>query len=129
MNQEPYFTRLLGYTKSYINYEYNSQRMIEIPQAVPLPPSPVDPLMRKAKISFILGLISLVAWIIPIIGIPVSIVGIVQGVKAWNSGKHSFAVAGVTLSIIGLVLGIINASIGAYMGVTGQNPVVNELLN
>lgn len=62
-------------------------------------------------------------------GYPVCIFGIAKGVKAWNSSKHSFAVAGVTLSIIGLVLGIINAAIGAYMGVTDQNTFVNELFN
>jgi hypothetical protein len=30
------------------------------------------------------------------------------------------------LNIIGLVLTIINASIGAYMGATGQHPLINR---
>lgn len=86
-----------------------------------------EPLAGKAKTSLILGVIGLVAWLLPIAGIPITITGLVKGIKAWNSSKHSFAVAGITLCIIGLVLSIINMSIGAYMGATGQNSLVNTL--
>lgn len=64
----------------------------------------------------------------PLFGLPITIVGLVLGIKAWNSSKHTLAVVGVVLCIIGLVLSIISASIGAYTGVTGQNPAVNSLL-
>ena len=38
------------------------------------------------------------------------------------------AMAGVILSIIGLVFSTINAAVGAYLGATGRNPMVNRLL-
>ncbi len=88
----------------------------------------VDPLEGKAKASLILGIVGLIAWLLPIVGIPVTIVGIVKGVQAWKSSKHTLAVAGVVLSIIGLVLAIINMAIGAYIGATGQHPLVNEMM-
>jgi len=75
---------------------------------------------NKATISLILGIIGMIFWIIPIIGLPVQIIGLIKGIKSMKSEKRSRAIAGITLCIIGIVLSIINASIGAYMGVTGQ---------
>jgi hypothetical protein len=51
----------------------------------------------------------MLAWILPILGLPVTIVGIV-------------------LCIIGLVLTIMNGAIGAYMAVKGENEIVNKIL-
>jgi hypothetical protein len=45
-------------------------------------------------------------------------------IKGMKSTSHGMAVAGLTLSIIGLVLTIINAAIGAYLGATGQHPLL-----
>ncbi len=98
-------------------------------QSIPQPqPIVADPVAGKAKTSFILGIIGLIAWLIPIIGLPVTITGLVKGIKAWNSSKHTIAVVGVVLCIIGLVLSIINMAIGAYLGATGQHPLVNEMM-
>lgn len=68
---------------------------------------------NKSVASLVLGIISLIAWIIPLIGAPVSIIGLVLGVKK----KYT---AGIVLNVIGLVLTVANAAIGAYMGATGQ---------
>lgn len=57
-----------------------------------------------------LGIISLVAWLLPIVGIPVAIVGIVKS----NGGRSP---GGLAMSIIGLVLAVINAAVGAIMAV------------
>ncbi len=101
----------------------------EVKQNVPQPqPSINDVEAGKAKTSLILGIVGLIAWLLPIVGIPVTIVGIVKGVQAWKSSKHTLAVAGVVLSIIGLVLSIINMAIGAYLGATGQHPLVNDMM-
>lgn len=80
---------------------------------------------EKAMISLVLGILGMIAWIIPIIGLPVQIVGLVFGIKTWGSSKKS--VVGVVLCIIGLVLSVGNAAIGAYMAVKGQYPIVKEL--
>ena len=74
----------------------------------------------KAVTSLVLGIVGMLAWLLPIIGLPVAITGLVFGVRSLNSVNKGMAFAGLTLSIIGTVLSIINASIGAYMGATGQ---------
>ena len=76
-----------------------------------------------AVASLVLGIIGLLAWCIPIIGLPINVVGLVLGIKGRESVSSSMAKAGVTMCIIGLVLTIINAAIGAYLGSTGQHPL------
>jgi len=73
----------------------------------------------KAVASLVLGLIGLAAWLLPIIGLPVTIIGLVMGAKGRRS-RPGMAGAGIVLSIIGLVLSLINAAYGAYLGATGQ---------
>lgn len=70
----------------------------------------------QAIIGLILGLVSIVAWYIPLIGFPVTICGIIfsaVGMKSQNNkGK---AIAGLTLSIIFLVITIVNSFLGAIL--------------
>ena len=81
----------------------------------PLTPS------KKPVTSLVLGIVGMVAWCIPLAGVPVTIVGIVFGAKGLSStSDRGMAIAGLTLSIIGLVLSVINAIYGAYLGATGQ---------
>ncbi len=75
---------------------------------------------RNATASLILGIIGIIAWIIPIIGLPIQIVGLVNGTKGLKSSQRGMAISGLVLCIIGLVASIINATIGAYLGYTGQ---------
>lgn len=74
----------------------------------------------KATASLVLGIVGLIAWLLPLVGFPVTIVGLVMGVQGRNGEKKGMATAGMVLSIIGLVLCVINAVLGAYFGVTGQ---------
>ena len=70
--------------------------------------------------SLILGLIGLIAWALPLAGFPVTIVGLVLGVKAKKRGDTRIIVTiGIVLCIIGLVATTVNSVIGAYMGFTG----------
>jgi hypothetical protein len=72
----------------------------------------------SATAGFVLGIVGMVAWLLPIAGLPVTIVGLVLSIKGQKSAKKSLATAGLVLSIVGLVLTICNASIGAYIGAT-----------
>jgi hypothetical protein len=67
----------------------------------------------KATASMVLGIISLVACCLPIAGYPVSIIGLVLGIKSkdsiTNGGK---AKAGIIMSAIGLGLTIISSIYG-----------------
>ena len=74
----------------------------------------------QAIASLVLGILSLIAWILPLAGFPVSIVGLILGCIGIKSENKSIGTAGMVLSIIGLVACIANSAIGAYMGATGQ---------
>lgn len=69
--------------------------------------------------SFILGLLGLVAWLLPIVGFSVVIVGLVLGIIGQNKGAKRLAVAGIVLCEIALVLTTANSAIGAYKGFHG----------
>ena len=78
----------------------------------------------KAVAGLVLGIVGMIAWFIPIFGLPITIVGLILSIKGMGSTKRGMAVTGLVLCIIGLVLSIINMSIGAYMGATGRHPYV-----
>ncbi len=89
----------------------------EIPNAISSENSskiPVGaPEKKRDLVSLILGILSLFFWLLPLFGFPVSIVGLVFGIKR----KYNI---GIILNVIGLCLTVANAAIGAYMGATGQ---------
>lgn len=77
---------------------------------------------KNASAGFILGLISIVAWLIPLFGYPVSICGIIFSSKGLKSQSNkSKAVAGLILSIIFLVFTFFNSLIGFFMGLELAN--------
>jgi len=88
-----------------------------------------QPKQGKPVTALVLGIVGMIAWLIPIIGLPVQITGLVFGIKALKSPKRGMAIAAIVLCIIGLVLTIINAAIGAYLGATGQIPALNDMTN
>lgn len=73
----------------------------------------------KAIASLVLGIIGLIAWFIPFFGYPITIVGLVLGVKGIKSQNRGMGIAGLVLSIIGLVFTLINSVIGAILGMLG----------
>lgn len=84
----------------------------------PVTSSTTNDYAKNANTGFILGLISIIAWFIPLFGYPVTICGIVnstKGLKA-NEGKTK-ATVGLVLSIIFLVLTLINSILGAIINV------------
>jgi hypothetical protein len=71
----------------------------------------------KAPILYILAFFSLFAWLLPIVGFPVTIIGMVGSIK--NIAQHKTDAASViTLAIcsIALVLTMLNSAIGALIG-------------
>ena len=67
----------------------------------------------KATASLILGIISLVAWLLPLIGYPVSIVGLCLGISNVKKEKDTFSK--VILSAIGLGITAINSIAGVII--------------
>ena len=81
----------------------------------------------EAIIAFVLGIVSLLAWCIPICGAPVTIAGIVLGIRGLQSSSmRVMAIVGIVLSSLGLIATVVNAAVGAYLGATGQHPLFNQ---
>lgn len=68
-----------------------------------------------ATAALVLGIIGLIAWLLPIIGYPVTIVGLVLGIKSVKSEKRGMAIAGIVMSSIGLVLSLVNSILGVIL--------------
>lgn len=92
----------------------------EIKKTEPITPSSSIPKNNNAGWSLFLGIFSLIAWIYPLCGFPVSIFGLILGIKSINSQNRNLAVAGTIISTIGLIITTANSAIGAYLGYTGQ---------
>jgi len=95
--------------------ELNEEQSICLNCGVSIAPSikQNDKADKNALVGFILGLVSIIAWLIPLFGYPVCICGIVfssKGLKSSiNKGK---AVTGLVLSIVFLVFTFINSLAG-----------------
>lgn len=72
----------------------------------------------KAVASLVLGLVGLLAWFIPLFGLPISIVGLVMGIKGKRSKNRGMAIAGIVLSILCLIATIINSIIGILIALS-----------
>ncbi len=80
-----------------------------------------EELVKNAKRGFSLGLWSIIAWLLPLAGYPVTICGIVYSIKGLDSKtKGNKALAGLILSIIFLILTLINSIAGAILNLRGQ---------
>lgn len=71
--------------------------------------------VKKSKKPMILGIISLVAWIIPLVGAIVSIFGIVIASKRLKEGTCKAYKIGLLLNIIGLLLSILYFAYSYYL--------------
>ncbi len=62
------------------------------------------------------------AWFIPIIGLPVQIIGLVLGGLSLKSKDNVQATVGIALCIVGIALSIINGYWGAYVATHPLTP-------
>jgi len=74
---------------------------------------------KESVAALVLGVLSLILWLIPLFGLPISIIGLIFSIKGLKE-QRKLAMAALICSIIGLVLTIANGAIGAYMGATGK---------
>lgn len=74
-----------------------------------------DAASKAANTGFILGLVSIVAWFLPIVGYPVTICGIVYSVKGLKANPNGKAIAGLILSIIFLIVTLVNSFLGIIL--------------
>ena len=74
----------------------------------------------KATAGLVLGIIDLIAWLIPFFGLPIGVVGLVMSILGRKSDKKGRATAGIILSSIGLIATIAYATFSAYLVVSGK---------
>ncbi len=67
---------------------------------------------RSSTIPFVLGLLSLIAWHIPLIGFPISIAGIISAAVSLSRVNNGDTISGLVLSILGLTATFIDFFIG-----------------
>ena len=68
-----------------------------------------------ATVSYVLGWCSIIAWFIPLVGFPVTIVGIIMGLKGQDSQLQSKAKTGLILNIVFLVVTALNSALGIFL--------------
>ena len=68
-----------------------------------------------ALVGMILGLCSIISWLLPLIGYPTTILGIIFSSFGLNSDKKAMAITGLALSIIFFIITLINSIVGAVM--------------
>ncbi|MDD5900068.1 MAG: zinc-ribbon domain-containing protein [Lachnospiraceae bacterium] len=73
-----------------------------------------------AVASLVLGCVGILAWLIPLFGFPITILGLVFGIIGVKKGGKGIAITGIVLSTITLLFTTVNSAIGFYMGYTGQ---------
>ena len=71
--------------------------------------------------GFVLGIISCLAWLLPIVGFPVSIIGLIFSVRENKkprpiNSKFTQAEVSMILNTAGLIITIVNSFIGALIG-------------
>ena len=74
----------------------------------------------KAIWSLAFGLAAAILWILPILGVPVAVAGLVLGIIARSGTRPRMATWGLGLSAVGMALAVLNGILGAYMSVTGR---------
>ncbi len=92
----------------------------------PIQNGPADASGGNEKImaiaSLVIGVINLCAWLLPICGIPLALVGVVLGFLGMkDESQRMLAIAGIGLSAFSLLLACGNAIYGVYMATQGMS--------
>mgnify|MGYP005814680993 CR=1 FL=1 len=74
------------------------------------------PAMTVAE-RFMVGLAvaSLFTWVLPLVGLPVSIVGFVLSVRALRADGGRRALVAIIVLVVGLLLTVVNAALGSFL--------------
>jgi hypothetical protein len=83
-----------------------------------------------ARSSVKIGIIMLVAWVIPLFGIILASIGLVQAILSYSSPQKDLARAGLFLNSLGLSLSLILVTVSLYLyfsGVIDPLTVINRI--
>lgn len=83
-----------------------------------------------ASASRMLGFIGLLAWILPIVGFPIAVIGLVLGIVSLKDGNRGKTLTGIVLCSVGLVLTLVNSAAGIYLYTQGKSATSpTEIIN
>ena len=68
---------------------------------------------QKSTASLVLGIVGCIVWLIPLFGFPVTVVGLILGLRR----KYT---VGITLNVIGLSLTLVSSAVGAVLRYQGK---------
>ncbi len=75
-----------------------------------------------ALISLTLGVVSVCAWLLPVCGLPATLLGLVCGIAGHKTTYRNVLTGGVFLCALGLVATILNAALGATAYLSAMIP-------
>lgn len=83
-----------------------------------------------ARSSVIIGIIMMVAWIIPLFGVVLASVGLVQAILGYSTPQRDLARAGIFLNSLGIILSLLLMAVSLYLILSGAidfNAIINRL--
>jgi hypothetical protein len=105
----------------------NKFKIDSIPDSVNKPDPGLAKKNQQANLGFILASLGMISWMIPALGFLLTIVALIISINALHSEKRTKAYLGIVLSTIALLLTATNIVVGAYLGVTGQQYLLNMI--
>ena len=76
---------------------------------------------NRATAGMVLGIIALLAWILPLAGLPVALIGLLLAMRAHKIVKSGMSRAGIVLCAIGIMLSGAHGIAGAYLATAGKD--------
>ena len=83
-----------------------------------------------ARSSVKIGIIMMIAWIIPLFGLILASVGLTQAILSYSTPQRDFARAGIFLNSLGIILSLLLMGVSLYLLLSGAidfNAVINRL--
>lgn len=74
---------------------------------------------KLAVFGFVLGVVGVVAWLLPVAGAPIGILGLVLSIKGLQSPQRRLAIAGTALCGLGIALTVVNWAVRGYQSIAG----------
>lgn len=67
-------------------------------------------------VSAVLGTFGMAAWLIPVLGLLVSLPAIILGFYALDSSRDGYAIAGIALGLLSLILTVLRSGLVYFYG-------------
>ncbi len=67
-----------------------------------------------------IGILMLVLWVIPVVGLALAITGLVFALVSYGNLKNDMARAGIFLNGLGICLSILNLTVSMYLFLSGD---------